>query len=339
MTKPQSPDSPSGYACEPSVPWTSYIGSLPSWRDLDGEVERLLGCRAVAVPSVRVGMLWALEHLGLSRHEDEVLIPRFMGRCILDALNRAARPVHELGPRTRAAVVVHSYGSAPDWERLAPALKAKGIPFMEDAPCALLRREKPAPGSLGKFIALSKMLPILKGGCLLTEDASLRSAVLERREQRGPFWVPWCILGGTAPLRSGRFMEGVVSAEVAYALYPHSPADNVALRSCFVRGLRQLEEYSLLETRRMRELAQAAGSRLLRPEDPLVVHAAAVLAERTDMGEQLAACGFYPELRHVDTARNLLAPKFERAHLLPLHPGVPEQAFARLLEIIRKARK
>lgn len=270
---------------EPATPFPLPLPG-PSWEELDDAVSRALGRPAVAIPSVRVGMTWLLEDMGLKRNEHEVLVPRFVGRCILDAVGRAAHPVLTPGPRTKAAIVVHSFGRAPNWIKLKPELDRLNLPFFEDAPDALASDEKPAPGSLGKFIALSKFLPMPKGGAFIAGEPRFAELMRRRRAEKGPRWASWWT---ALMLWHMRRTGSSLAAESAYALYFHAPSDNAALRRLFSIALAGMPE---------RERAQASslagtGLRLGR------VKAA------------LDSAGAW----HVDAADNMLAPDFRTARL------------------------
>ncbi|MFA6091808.1 MAG: DegT/DnrJ/EryC1/StrS family aminotransferase [Elusimicrobiota bacterium] len=320
------------YSIDPPIELKSFIGPSPSWEELDHELSKRLRCRAVAVPSVRVGMLWMLEHLGLRRHESEVLVPRYVGRCILDALGRAALPALSLGIRTRAAVVVHSFGLEPDWEKLRPSLSSAGVPFIEDAPHGLMEEESCGEGSLGKFIALSKLLPMLKGGCFVPQDESLAEFMRQKRSESGPIWIPWWILMTLAPVRRGRHTAHCVAAESAYSVYPYSPSDNGPLRRNFREALRRLDEYSDVEVRRLGELRSALGARVIVPHARRLIYGVPILADGNSIEEDLSACGFCAERYTMDMACNMLSPRYEKVFWVPVHPGVREDDFHRLLD-------
>jgi hypothetical protein len=57
-----------------------------------------------------------------------------------------------------------------------------------------------------------------------------------------------------------------------------------------------------------------------------VVPVRAALGEQT-IGRALRARGFDPTPYHVDVARDLFRPRYERAFLLPLNPRIPRGSF------------
>lgn len=326
------------YAFEPAAPWTHYLGSGTSWEQLDDELSARLGRPAIALPSVRTGIYWLLQHLGLSRHTDELLVPRYVGRCILNTVGLGAHPALTPGPKTRLAMLVHWFGRDPDWQAVRPELERRGLRFFEDAPDGLAAREEPAEGSLGKFIALSKLLPLVKGGAFITDDAAVADALRRRRAGRGPAWAPWLALATLLPCRRGVRLRGNAFAlEAAYALYPCCPADNGALRRGFRASLSLITSYAELEGRRTDALLKACGAAGLAPQARRLVHAVPIRASDA-AASALRHAGFSDEAFHIDVAANMFAPRFERFHLVPVHPSVPAAGFEALLAGLREAR-
>ena len=126
-----------------------------TWERLDERASSLLGREVVAIPSVRTAALWILEYLGLSRHRDEILVPRYLGRCIINALSRRAFPAQSLSDRTKTAFVVHQFGFVQKLREIEDVFAGSGIPYVEDSPGGLDFRELCGPGSLGRLIALT----------------------------------------------------------------------------------------------------------------------------------------------------------------------------------------
>jgi hypothetical protein len=73
-------------------------GAAPTWEAVGRAAPAILGRDCLGLPSARVGLGWALEYLGTTRHRDHVLVPKFVGRCILNSLSRYALPVERPTP-------------------------------------------------------------------------------------------------------------------------------------------------------------------------------------------------------------------------------------------------
>ncbi len=301
---------------EPVPSSADLLTTGASWEQLDERLTGLVGRPALAVPSIRVGMWWILEHLGLRRNEHEVLVPRFVGRCILDALARAAQPAYECSPRTRAAVLVHFFGKTPNWAAVRPELERRRLPFLEDSPDGLHAQEGPTPGSLGKFIALSKLLPMLKGGCLLTDEPVIAELIKRKRRAAGPLWARAFVAGALIANRMGRPKDGAASLEAAYTLYPHTASDSFVLRGLFMKALDRAEAYSRVETARLERLEAALAGRVLAPDARKLMHYVPVLPADGAAGQVT-----------LDLDNNPFEPRFQKVCLIGVHPQVGDAEF------------
>ena len=319
---------------EPSVRLTDVGLRGASWADLDREASSLLGTPVTAVPSVRVGMCWALEFLGFRRHTDHVLVPPFLGRCILNSINRRAFPVEEITYRTRLAVVVHQFGFQQDLAAIEAQCRVRGLRYLEDSPSGLAHEETVGRGSLAKFIGISKILPALKGAFMLSEDDQLTQFVRAKRSE-STFWS-WPLLLFLMFLRCRRYGASYsVLAEVTYELYSASPGDNALLRGNVLRALRQLTDYEQIIRERVLLVGDRLHTRVLLPDAtrlayvvPLIQNADDEKAIRTVLTRHQCDASLY----HVDMNRNLFDPDYQRVFLLPLNPRIPQSVFEALVQ-------
>jgi len=319
-----------------SQPWVRlrdyrFRGGV-TWEILDERVTQLVGTSAVAIPSVRVAALWVLEFLGLTRHRDEILVPQYLGRCILNTLGRRALPVQFLSPRTKIALVVHQFGFLQQLPTIENELAKLNISYLEDSPARLDFQEKCGGQSLGRLVALSKLLPLVKGGVFISTRQDLLEFIRTKRNEES-IWS-WVILLGlaysraqqTAPLHVG-WMDAI------YELYPLSSADNKILRNNFWDGLSFVESYQRITERRLEFIRKHLGQRALLPE----FHRLAALVP-------FVADGIEEKVRHVltryrldstqyhfDERANLLDPGHRLVFLIPLNPAIPQSLFESLV--------
>jgi len=203
------------YSVEPQVRFADYCFSRwITWEELDRKASEILKTPCLAIPSVRVGMNWTLQFKGFARHRDHVLVPKFLGRCILNALNRQSFPVETPTSATRMLVVIHQFGLIQDMDAIAKVCADRGWDYIEDSPSGIADVEKPGPGSLAKFIALSKVLPLLQGAVALTPDTPLRNFLIAKRREYSPWsWITAGLMA-LAKCRAQRAL-GSATAEMA----------------------------------------------------------------------------------------------------------------------------
>jgi hypothetical protein len=322
------------FRTEPDVGLRDYAWCRrPAWADLDWEASRLIGCPGTAIPSVRVALGWTLEYLGCRRHTDHVLLPRFVGRCILNSLNRFALPVETVTPPTRAVVVVHQYGFTQRLEAISAACAAQSVPYMEDSPFGVGPHEQLGAGSLAKFIGFSKVLPALKGGFALCRDPAL-TEFLEQKRAGWSAWS-WPLLGLMAVLRHGRHAApSSVLGDVAYELFPAARGDNGMFRGNLWRALGQMPSFERVVAARLHALAMLPAARVHLPD---TTRLASVVPFRPAGDPRSAQAvfrkhGFDATVYHFDAGRNLFDPCYEEVLLIPLNPRIPARAFTRLVE-------
>ena len=134
----------------------------PCWAPLFGAP----GDAFLPTSSGRAAIAAALDELALAP-DDEVLIVTtsgspYVSRCVTEEIERVCRWTRRLGPRTRAAFVIHEFG----WPaRLPDEVRAAGLPVIEDCAYAL---GTAGAGGLGDCVvySFSKAFPVQFGGLL-----------------------------------------------------------------------------------------------------------------------------------------------------------------------------
>jgi hypothetical protein len=303
-----------------------------TWSDLDRKAGSVVGCPGIAIPSIRVAIAWTLEFLGCDRHADHVLVPGYVGRCVLNTIGRHALPVDVPTGRTKAVVVVSQFGFRQDLHKIQAECEARAIPYMEDSPFGVEPDEALGPGSVAKFVGLSKVLPLIKGGFAISDNEELLEFM--RRKRAGRSMWSWPVLLMMGSLRRGLMAPAYsVLADMAYELYPEVAGDNWALRGNFGRALDLAASFEELIAGRLRLLEGALGSRVKLPDTSRLTSVAllSVGEDEQIVASTLKRVGFDSGTYHFDVRRNLFRPHYERVFLIPVGPRVPESTFANLL--------
>ena len=324
------------FAWEPCVTLADYrLWEETSWEDLDHKASMLLGARVTAIPSVRVGMCWALEHLGCRRHMDDVLVPKFLGRCILNALNRVAMPVERLTENVRLVIVVHQFGVRQDLDAIRERCREASLRYVEDSPYGMEAEEHLGPEALAKFIGLSKILPVLKGAVMLTDDRLFEQFVKRKRSASGA--ASWIVLMLLSALRRHRYARSyAASADVAYELFLESAGDNRLLRGNQWRGWEQLTAYQRCHRERLDLIRRSLGDAAVIPDTTRLAYVVPLAADswEPEAAQAFTWHGFDSSLYHMDRNRNLFAPAHQRVFLIPLNPAIPQMTFERLVQAL-----
>lgn len=301
------------------------------WSEIDRMASAWLGRPCYALPSIRVGVCWLLEHFGCARHRDHVLVPKFMGRCILNALGRYALPVEAPTADTRIVLVVDHFGLRQDLGALTPEFERRGWRYVEDSPYGIGGDEAPGPGSCGRFIGLGKILPIVQGALFVTGDETLAAHIREKRAERSPWsWPVWLTMLALRRRHASGYSE---AADAAYEMYQAARGGNAALRGNVAAVLERVSGFEAESRTRLDAIAAVLGRQVFMPDLRRIGY---LVAFRP--GAQMEAAraafrrhGYADSPLHLDVARNLLVPSYEKILPIPLNPRIPRATFDALL--------
>lgn len=310
----------------------------PSWADIDRTASKVFGFDGIGVPSLRVAIRWILEYHGLRRHADHVLVPRFVGRCILNTINRQALPVESCTDRTRAAIVVDQFGMRQDMAAISRECRERGLIYIEDSPCGVASTEAPSDGAAARLIGLTKALPIVQGGLVVTRDAALKRFLIERRDVVTP-WSRWMWLVMWSQRRHAQAPPYSPLANAAYEMYADATGGHGWMRGNIAAVLAQLSAVEREQASRMAAIASRLGAHALLPSTNRVGYVVPVIAGDATAAAQavLARFGFDRQPYHVDVNRNLFSPNYVPALLLPLGHRIPRVIFDGMLAGLAEA--
>jgi hypothetical protein len=299
------------------------------------EIERLLEnwfeCPVVLLSSGRAGIRLILRALGFRRNQHNVQVPRFLSRCVINAITTHAFPVQG-SSGADATLLYHQFGFPQRWRPSGTVLEDIAHAFFNG----------PSGGKrvwvgVAAVFSLKKFFPISGlGGGLIIPDAKLESRVrellastphddAERRQ-----WANSVVesaygvsaSAGTAGLLETvyeYFLQFVRPDETALAGMPQS-----------IEELRTIGELRLARINFCRSLLKDRGmpSGFWEPEEVLVPFALPyfgngdlVQLERAD--QVLRQYGVEAGVIHLDVARDQLHPEYKPCLLLPCHQQMP----------------
>lgn len=317
------------------VPWLTpadlQIFGTPPWAVLDNLASTWLGQPCLVLPSIRVGLCWALEQRGYRRHRDHILVPRFMGRCILNSLGRFALPVESPTDQTRIALVVDQFGRRQVTGAMAPQFSERNWAYIEDSPYGVGADERPGAGSLGRFIGLSKVLPVVQGALFIAGDEALRQRIESNRQNSSAWgWPVWL----TMLLLRKRYATGYSdAADAAYELYPAARGGSAALRGNLAAVFRRIELFERESQERMAAVLDVLGKHVLPTDQRRLAYVVPFLP-----GDDLLTAqaifrnrGFSDAVLHFDLNCNMLEPNYVKSLVIPINSRISRQSFDLLL--------
>lgn len=321
------------------TPWLKLadmqVFEAPSWHALDEIASAWLGTTCLALPSIRVGLCWALEQREFARHRDHILVPRFTGRCILNCLGRFALPVESLTEKTRIAVVVHQFGRHQNIDVVGGQLAKNGCSYIEDSPYGVGDDECLADGSLGRFIGLGKVLPIVQGALFVSGDEAISRQIELKRQQTSPWALPvWLTMLLLRKQFSGGYSE---MADAAYEMYPGSRGGCRYLRGNLSAVFKRIEWFERESRDRMLEASKVLGACALLPDKQRLGYVIPFLpgVAMATVQSTLRRLRFSDAALHIDLNSNMLAPDYVKCLTLPVNPYIPRACFDQLLDGLR----
>jgi hypothetical protein len=323
------------------VPWLALsdlrLAGAPSWEYLDALASSWLGRPCLALPSVRIGLCWALEAQGFSRHRDHILVPRFVGRCILNSLGRFALPVESPTPQTRIALVVDQFGFRQRLDALEPQFAQAKWSYVEDSPYGIGVDEAPGHASLGRFIGLGKALPVVQGALFIPgSEAIARSIKINRQKSSTwalPVWLTMLMLRKRFPATYSDI------ADAAYEMYPATRGGCASLRGNLLAVFDQIRDHERESKSRLAEVAEQLRGHVIVPDQCRLGYVVPYLPR----GGLAVAQAIFRKLNfsetalHIDLARNMLNPDYAKCLLIPLNSKIPQSALFELLYELRQS--
>jgi perosamine synthetase len=204
-----------------SVLRTLRLSIGPKMEEFERSIADLVGVpHGIAVSSGTAGLHLCLRALGVGEG-DEVILPSFTFIAAGNAvLYERARPVfvdiepltlnidpekleRSITPKTRAIIVVHTFGHPADMDPMMDIARRHGLPVIEDACEAIGARYRGRPvggiGDLGVFgFYPNKPITTGEGGMVVTRDSQMADTIRALRNQgrmESDGWLDHRLLG------------------------------------------------------------------------------------------------------------------------------------------------
>lgn len=320
-------------------------------RGIEEIFESRLGVRAVLVPSARAGLAMILRAHSVDRSR-VVHVPQWVSHCLWDVVGRYSNTSVSFEPRPDVVLAVHKWGVV---SRLSHPTKALVIEDSVDSLPTSPRSLFPN-GGLYELISLPKVFGAFCGGVVLTRDASAaeRLRALRKREElplrptpsRTACAVPAAGRAGARALAGQQSMLKYLAAKAAFdgrtefMEWEYLEFENLLLDEASLEHVADCvagwDECAATILSRL-ERAVAADRRLGRGLNVDQGRLPPLLAITGVEPAAAAKAGFL--VRRVDVRRSVDRPDYRPAALLPLHFGVREAEFGRLLGALTRLRR
>ncbi|MBI4021883.1 MAG: hypothetical protein HY372_00845, partial [Candidatus Andersenbacteria bacterium] len=291
--------------------------------------------------SGRSALHWDLVANGWQRYRHWLVVPRYLSRCVLNAVTRDAFPV-QLPQRGDGVLLYHQFGW-PQRYRPGAGLIIEDIAHSFYAASEHGRRDWQGAAifSLPKFFAMGGM-----AGGLVLSDSKLAQRVRERAAAADATVADadraWARQIIREAFRNQMAVRQEQLLESAYEFIGSLGRPQMDDLVGFPRSAAELVQVGRARKERAEYVrgyfGTAAWPAGFWPADEVVPFAVPYFPRRRStlslaaaaLGEQGVTVGVY----HIDVRRSMARPQYQRAFLLPIHQEVPLSALARVCEII-----
>jgi len=309
-----------------SPPAAAAEGRLPSTvAAAEAVLEQWFARPVVLMSSGRAALLLAFRHAGLDRYASRIAMSPCTAQCVFDAVTRAAFPVDPATDKApvQLTLLIHQYGYRQ--------LSAPAAPVIEDichsffaSPTSGDRRwaGSLAAFSLPKFLGMSGMV-----GGLVVESCDLADELRAQRDS-APVLPPDTAERDRQAWLAGK-QETMEEIYLRALLHPACSLQSLNGLPTEVSALRAIGEQRAAVARRLIDAIPDAllnddWRRLCRHSLPYALPVFIGDREPSRAVASLEELGLETGVYCVDRHRNMIAPSWARAILLPCHHTVDE---------------
>ena len=307
--------------------------------------KEVTGATLVPYACARAAMVHVGRAMGLDR-QAEILVPPWMGHCVLSALSRTAFPALAPSARTRAILVYHQFGFPQNLEVIEKEARKRNWYILNDCANTFLSRsggrDLATWGDAAVF-SFSKLYPCLMGGGAVSRHDHIQAGLAASREERAVEQSHWSAAAfhvlkayreGTYGHTDTTFLVDAVFGylpelvpwpEQALALLPESAAairDDAERREAILALVRQ---------RFPERTPRCDGSRVVPFGVPVKGAPDQLEAASHAIMKKLNVCA---PVMHFDFAMNMLAPDYRKAVVIGCHRGWTLELIERITDLI-----
>ncbi len=310
---------------------------------VESMLREYFGKPVVVLNAARTGVYLTLAAKGFKR-TDEVLVPPYMPKCVLDTIAECAVPTLHVSPATKAILLVHQYGYPQHMDEVMALARKHNLLVIEDSASSFGSAYKGRMvGSFGNIAIFTfpKAFQTILGGCLVTEDVEVLDFARAYLKKQDTFiWrcistlalLPAVIVFdvSTTTLWLRRTANHLLS--VAYSQFKYFPNPNKRVCRLFPKTheefLRQIEvrKRNLAIFRSYFASTPAYPDTLEEDADvvPFFIPYFADYEELAYLMRALAKQGIESGQYHFDMNRNMFAPSYAPSLIVPCHQGLSE---------------
>lgn len=307
----------------------------------------LTGSKVSPFSCARAALVYGLRGLGIGRM-DEILVPPFLGYCVLSALARSSFASISVSSRTKAILVFHQFGYPQNIEEIRKAaLKNKWVIVNNCSNTIFSSYRGELILNWGDFsvLSLSKLFHCILGGGLVSGRPEIRNLL---KDNYPYLFFKHLNRANMAYDMLSKFKNGLLGPESGFevdAVFGYLP-EVVSIPANTLVTLPGTVEEIRNEIARRKRLLKIVGNKMpgrvpvCRDEEEVVPFSIPVMADPSHLEEISRVIRKELEVEapilHFDYSRNMLDPDYRRSLIIGCHKDWTEEIVEKICGIIRR---
>jgi len=312
---------------------------------LENLLSNFLASNAVILNSARVGLYEILRFFGMSR-SDNVLVPDFLGQCVLGIINRVGFPVKKVDEKTKVVLVLHQWGYPQKMDEVMGEAKKRDLLVIEDCAHSLDSKYKGMmTGSWGDASVYSfpKIFPVVMGGAITSKNNKLIKYIKKIKKENSSLYLK--LVSGISYLalkraRNSSRLHGHDFVEVCYSQFHRLARPNFGSFVDFPSVKSDLMEALQKRKTNYKYLINNIKKDYLISDDqsidvnPLCLPVFVPLAKMNSVLGQLAQKNIFGEIMHFDINRNVFNSNYKKCLAIPCHQFAKEDDLEIIVDVV-----
>ncbi|MEF2230115.1 MAG: hypothetical protein V3571_04235 [Pseudodesulfovibrio sp.] len=299
-------------------------------------VSEVCGCSYTPFFTGRSALLAGLASLGMTRM-DEIMVPPYLGQCVLSAVSHTSFPTHAPGERTRALLVLHQFGFPQKLAGVEAVARERGWRIVNNCAHALYAPPEVALWGDVTVCSFSKFFACGFGGGLRMAPGTELPAPLFGGEDALFAGAAYQDYAGCMhcddPARRSRDIHALFGYLPFLRTFPAAAASLLPSTAQALRADRDRRAHAFELALELFPQLGEIGAPGLAPMAIPVPGPESVLARASDA--IWLRLGVEAPVLHFDFARNVLQPDYRAALMVGCHAGWSTETIGKALEIAR----
>ena len=299
------------------------------------------GKPVIVLNAARTGIYLTLTAKKFKR-TDEVLVPPYMSKCVLDTITECSVPTLHISSATKAILLVHQFGYPQKMDAVMAIARKHKLLIIEDSAASF--RSKYRGQMVGNFgdvaiFTFPKAFQTILGGCLVTEDKEILDFAREYLKKQDTFvWRCFSTLALLPSIFDISTMKPCLRRIanhlllVTYSQFKYFPNPNRRVCRLFPKTLEEFLHQIEMRKRNFAIFRSYFAGTLAYPNDieedidvvPFFIPYFADYEQLAYLTRALTRQGVESGVYHFDVNRNMFNSHYAPSLIVPVHQGLSE---------------